>query len=136
VTKARTKEQQDAIAAGGSGGQTLNNNDCFVAKERTQSVEKAKELRTETIFRIQAEKRASAAHAIMEKKTLSKHIITDLKALIAWRTGNPCPSKVKGKDEFVEVWNEAKKIPVPTFEVWTKTDKQALVELEETAELA
>jgi hypothetical protein len=71
----------------------------------------------------------------MEKKLPSKYIITDLKALIAWRTGKPCPSKVKGKDEFVKVWNEAKKIPVPTFEVWTEADEQALVELEETVEL-
>jgi hypothetical protein len=58
-----------------------------------------------------------------------------LKALIAWRTGKPCPSKVKGKDEFVKVWNKAKKIPVPTFEVWTEADEQALVELEESVEL-
>jgi hypothetical protein len=140
MTKPRTKERQDAIAAGGSiflkaGGRTLNDDDYFIAKERTQRVERAKELRAQANIRIQAEKRAAAAHAIMEKKLPSKYIITDLKALIAWRTGKPCPSKVKGKDEFVALWNEAKKIPVPTFEVWTEADEQALVELEENVEL-
>jgi predicted HAD superfamily Cof-like phosphohydrolase len=39
------------------------------------------------------------------------------------------------KDEFVKVWNEAKTTPVPTFEVWTEADEQALVKLEETVEL-
>jgi hypothetical protein len=39
------------------------------------------------------------------------------------------------KDEFVKVWNEAKTIPVPTFEVWTEADEQALVKLEENLEL-
>jgi hypothetical protein len=59
-----------------------------------------------------------------------------LQALIAWRTGKPCPSKVKGKDKAVATWeNEAEKIPVPTFEVWTEADEQALVKLEETLEL-
>jgi predicted HAD superfamily Cof-like phosphohydrolase len=33
------------------------------------------------------------------------------------------------------VWNEAKTTPVPTFEVWTEADEQALVKLEETVEL-
>jgi hypothetical protein len=140
MTKPRTKERQDAIAAGGSiflkaGGRTLNDDDYFIAKERTQRTEKAKELRAQANSRIQAEKRGAIAHAIMEKKIPSKYIIADLKALIAWRTGKPCPSKVKGKDEFVKLWNEAKKIPVPTFEMWTEADEQALVELEETVEL-
>jgi hypothetical protein len=72
---------------------------------------------------------------LCEKKTPSKCNVADLKALIAWRTGKPCPSKVKGKDKFVKAWNKAKKVPVPTFEVWTEADEQALVELEETAEL-
>jgi hypothetical protein len=58
-----------------------------------------------------------------------------LKTLIAWRTGKPCPSKVKGKDKFIKVWNKAKKVPAPTSEVWIEADEQALVELEETAEL-
>jgi hypothetical protein len=140
MTKPRTKERQDAIAAGGSiflkaGGRTLNDDDYFIAKERTQRIVKAKELRAQANNRIQAEKRGAVAHAIMEKKIPSKYIISDLKALIAWRTGKPCPSKVKGKDEFVKLWNEAKKIPVPTFEVWTEADEQALVELEETVDL-
>jgi hypothetical protein len=81
------------------------------------------------------QKEAAADHAIMEKKVSSKHIISDLKALIAWRAGKPCPSKVKGKDEFVALWNDAKKIPVPTFEAWSEAGEQALLELEETAQL-
>jgi hypothetical protein len=139
MTKPRTKERQDAIAAGGSiflkaGGRTLNDDDYFIAKERTLRLEKAKALRAQANTRIQAKKRAAAAYAIMEKKIPSKYIISDLKALIAWRTGKPCPSKVKGKDEFLTLWTEAKKIPVPTFEVWSEADEQALVELEETVE--
>jgi hypothetical protein len=140
MTKPRTKERQDAIAAGGSiflkaGGRTLNDDDYFIAKERTQRAESAKELRSQANIRIQAEKRAAAAHTIMEKKLASKYIIADLKALIAWRTGKPCPSKVKGKAEFVALWDEAKKIPVPTFEVWTEADEQALIKLEKSVEL-
>jgi hypothetical protein len=61
----------------------------IIAKERTQRVEKAKELRAQANSRIQAEKRATAAHSIMEKKIPSKDIITDFKALIAWITGKP-----------------------------------------------
>eukprot|EP00978_Attheya_sp_CCMP212_P008864 scaffold20824_cov34-Attheya_sp.AAC.1 len=56
----------------------------------------------------------------MEKKLPSKYIIADLKALIAWRTGKPCLSK---------------KIPAPTFDVWTEADEQALVESEATVEI-
>jgi hypothetical protein len=33
------------------------------------------------------------------------------------------------------LWNEAKQIPVPTFQEWTEANKQALVKLEETVEL-
>eukprot|EP00978_Attheya_sp_CCMP212_P019698 scaffold55409_cov48-Attheya_sp.AAC.4 len=103
TTNARTKEQQDAIAARGSiflkaVGRTLNDDAYFIAKERTQRVESVKELRSQANIRIQAEKRAAAAHAIMEKKLPSKYSIIDLKALIAWRTGKPCPSKVKRKN--------------------------------------
>jgi hypothetical protein len=36
---------------------------------------------------------------------------------------------------FVKVRNEAKKVSVPTFEIWTEADEQALVKLEETVEL-
>jgi hypothetical protein len=140
MTKPRTKERQDVIAAGGSiflkaGGRTLNDDDYFIARERTQRAEKAKESRVQANIRIQAEKRANAAHAILEKKTPSKFTVADLKALIAWRTGKPCPSKVKGKDEVVNLWNKAKMIPVPTFEVWTEADEEALVNLEETVDL-
>ena len=44
MTKPRTKERQDVIAAGGpiflkAGGQTFNGNDYFIAKERTQRIE-------------------------------------------------------------------------------------------------
>jgi hypothetical protein len=139
MTIARTKERQDAIAAGGSiflkaGGRTLNDDDYFISKERTQRVERAKELRSQANIRIQAEKRAAVAYNIMEAKVPSKYIIADLKALIAWRTGKPCPSKVKGKNEFIALWNDAEKIPAPAFEEWTEADEQALVELEETVE--
>jgi hypothetical protein len=117
-----------------AGGGTVNDNDCFVAKEGMQHVQRAKELWAQANIQIQAEKQARAAQAIVEKKTPSKHVISDLKALIAWRKGKPFPSKV---NEFIASWTKAKKIPIPTFEVWTEAeDKQALVvKLEETVEL-
>jgi hypothetical protein len=140
MTKPRTKEQQDAIAAGGSiflraGGQNLNDNDCFVANERTQLVKKAKELREQATIRILAKTRADAAHLIMEKTPLSKCTCPDLKILIAWRTGKPCPSKATRKDALLKLHDKVKKIQDPTFLVWTKADEEALVKLEETAEL-
>jgi hypothetical protein len=119
----RTKERQDAIAAGGSiflraGGRNLNDNDCFVANERTQLVKKAKELRAQATIQIMAKTRADAAHAIMEKTLPSKRTCPDLKILIAWRTGKTCPSKATRKDALFELHDEAKKIQAPTFEVW------------------
>eukprot|EP00978_Attheya_sp_CCMP212_P010757 scaffold26224_cov63-Attheya_sp.AAC.2 len=74
--------------------------------------------------------KSSSLKPIFESKQKS-----ELPPPTQFRTGKPCPSKVKGKDEFAALWNEAKKIMVPTFEVWTEVDEQALVELEETVEL-
>jgi hypothetical protein len=61
MIKPRTKKQQDAIAAGGSiflkaGGRTLNDDDYSIAKERTQRVEKVKELRAQANIRIHKQK--------------------------------------------------------------------------------
>ena len=140
VTKPRSRARQDAIegvkAGTGvffqrTGGSALNDDDVFMAQERKSLREQAKELQTlKEQLELQVSREAAAFAVISLEKLPSKLKNPELKILIDWKLGKPCPSKIKNKPDRLALWLELKDQPVNPAVPWSSQQEGELAELE------
>ena len=137
-TAPRSKERQDAIAAAKSagglfqrtGGMALTDSDVFASLERKELQAKLKGMEDDKASRLMASTRETAAFKIIEsEKKDSEYTSPDLKALIAWKTGKPCPSKLNNKASRMKFWLEIKDRPVKKVALWTEAEDRLLEDL-------
>ena len=137
LTLPHTRERQDAIAEAKSqghlftktGGQTLNNDDFFISVERSRLIESLDAIKAAKKEREAAVKRQDIALRILEAEK-TKHNSDDLKHLIAWKTGKPCPAKIKSAAERLALWNSVKDKNTPAAAPWTKEEETELLSVE------
>lgn len=139
MTQPRSKERQEAImsAKTGSGklfartgGIALNDDDVLISMERKRLQDKLEELAADKAKWQEAEAREGAAFAVIEAET-ADYKSPELKILIAWKLGKPCPSKYSSKADRLALWLEVKSFPPPQYEKWTDEDEIALKAIEE-----
>jgi predicted GTPase len=56
---------------------------------------------------------------------------TDLKNLIAWKTGKSCPSKVSNVAQRRALWDSMKNDPAPADATWTEAEEERLKKLQQ-----
>jgi hypothetical protein len=137
ATLPHTRERQDAIANSktqgqlfiATGGSTLNDDDVFISMQRTQLLEDIAARKVDQKERVAAAKRERIALEILEAEK-SKLTSDDLKNLIAWKTGKPCPSKVSSVADRLALWNTLKRKAAPQFAAWGEAEQLELDTLE------
>jgi hypothetical protein len=112
-----------------TGGATLNNNDYFIAMERLWLDEKLKDMCNDKRDREAALKRQDVAFKILEAEK-SKFNSSDLRDLISWKTGKPCPSKVSSAADRMALWSTLKDKGAPKVASWTEGEEAELKDLE------
>jgi hypothetical protein len=139
-TEPNTRERQDAISNSKSGGDlfrktygsTLNHDDFFIAREREKreevltTMDKEKEARLE-----QFERQKTASAIISSQKADKDYNMNELRHLIAWKTGKPCPSKLKNKSDRRQFWDSIRDDPPPADAAWTDAEEQKLTQLQQ-----
>ena len=79
--------------------------------------------------------RQRIAFSIIEsEKTDSQLRSEELKHLIAWKTGKPCPSRLKNKPERYAYYLEVKNQPVKNAVEWEAEEEVQLLELQQRIE--
>ena len=144
-TAPRSRARQDAIetakSQGGlfqrTGGMALTDQDVFASLERKELRAKLKEMKESKALRLKATEYENAAFVIIEsEKKESDYTSPDLKALIAWKTGKPCPSKLTSKALRKAFWLEVKDRPVKQILPWNDAEEEVLSVLEKKMESA
>jgi hypothetical protein len=138
LTKPHTRERQDAIANaksqggrfGRTGGSTYNDDDFFIGGGRKNVSADVKKLEAEKVKRIKTTARAQKAFALVESERPDKDYTSEeIKTMIAWKTGKPCPSKVSGKQGRRDLWESVKNSAPPEDTTWNDDDEQRLVQM-------
>ena len=141
ITVPRSRERQDAlesIKAGTgkhfqrTGGSAINDDDIFVAHERRALRTKMEEMEETKSQRELDVARQEAAFAVIALEKLpSKLKNPELKDLIDWKLGRPCPSKIKNKPERLALWlEELKDRPVKPALPWSAVEEEELLALQ------
>jgi hypothetical protein len=136
ITKAHTHKRQDAVAKnaetqGGlfqkTGGSTVNGDDIFIAAERTNLQEQLDKLTSVKEKQYDILKVSAQAQEILVATRPGKDFTsTQIRHLIAWMTGKPCPSPLKNKDQHKKRWDELKDGPTPEDAAWTPQDDETI----------
>ena len=143
-TQPHTRERQDAITATKSqgslflktGGSTMNSDDYFIASERAKKLAEIEALMDQQKTSLEASQRCAKAFKILESEKLDLlYTSEELKDLIAWKSGKPCPSKISSKPKRRELWDKIKGAPIAPVKTWTNTEQQKLQQLEKDVEL-
>jgi hypothetical protein len=137
VTKAHTRERQDAITSAKSqgalfqktGGSTGNGDDVFISAERRELRVELDKLRKQKESNYERSKRQHKAQEILQAKPDGPYNNDDLKNLISWKTGKPCPSNISRVADRRNKWTEVKDLPVPACG-WSATDQEKISQLE------
>jgi hypothetical protein len=87
------------------------------------------------VRRIETAARAQKAFALVESEKRDKDYSSEeLKTMIAWKTGKPCPSKLSGKQARRNLWESIKNSPPPEDTSWKDDDEQRLTEMKHLAD--
>lgn len=134
-TKPRTRERQDALEAAKhsgatfqtTGGAALNDDDYMISQERSRLKAELEDQETLKKQRVESYSRQQSAYEAMEKEEKRSG---DYKALIAWKLGRPCPSKLsllaERKAFYLEIQDQPVKVALP----WTDEEEEVLVGLQ------
>ena len=138
LTVPNSRERQDAIAnsttQGGlflrTGGATANADDVFIAMERNDLNEKMKRIDTEKADKLKNMDREGKAQAILSRVEGDESRLksSDLKDLIAWKTGKPCPSSISTVESRRAKWNSIKDSECQ-WQPWTPKDEEERAKL-------
>ena len=143
ITAPRTKERQEALerarAAGGvfqvTGGSALNDDDFLIKSERVRLKQQLDDLnKTKKQRELDCQRQRVAFSIIETEKNDSEFRSEELKHLIAWKTGIPCPSHLKTKQKRYEFYLEVKNRPVKKAIEWSAQEEAALVALQQKIE--
>ena len=145
ITVPRSRARQDAIegvkAGTGTffqktGGAALNDDDIFKSLERKSLREKLEKLQGVKKDRLERQLRHDKAFAVIEQeKADSEYKNPELKALIGWKLGKACPSKITLKADRLALWLTLKsQAAADKSEPWTEEEEGELVALEEQIE--
>jgi hypothetical protein len=140
LTEPDTRARQDAISNSKSQGDlfmkthgsTLNCDDFFISEERGKRKDLVKTVDTEKEERLkQFERQKKALEIIGSQKADKDFNSTDLKNLIAWKTGKSCPSKVSNVAQRRALWDSMKNDPAPADATWTEAEEERLKRLQQ-----
>jgi hypothetical protein len=139
-TEPNTRERQDAISNSKSGGDlfqktygsSLNHDDFFIAIERQDRVNVLTAMDKKKEERLKQFEHQKMAFAILNSQKADKdYDATKLRHLIAWKTGKPCPSKLKNKSDRRRFLDPIKNDPPPADAAWTDAEEQRLTQLQQ-----
>jgi hypothetical protein len=112
----------------------MNGDDVFIAQERVTLSAQLKSLEKEKVLKLEQSSRRTKAIEILNSKNESQWSSSDLKELIAWKSGKSCPSKLNSKASRHDRWLELKESEEPMVESWSISDEQGLTNLKEQIE--
>ena len=138
LTLPHTRERQDAIAKATSqggvflrtGGVSCNTDDVFIALERAERKLKLKKLEAEKAECLKNMERTLLAAEILNRVDGNDEQLnsTELKHMIAWKLGKPCPSNVSTASARRMLWNQVKNTQ-GDWQQWTNDDEERLIRL-------
>jgi len=137
VTKANTRERQDALAAAKSAGEQFHatngqhvyGDDFFISMERKRRHSEIERLRTEKESIEESQKREQAARSVLTQRKDKDLRLEDLKILIKWKQNGK--AAVGAKPVLLKLWEKLKDKEIPAVQPWTDEDDQKIERLEQ-----
>ena len=109
----------------------MNCDDYFIASERAKKLAKIEVMMDQQKNSLEASQHCSKAFKILESEKLdSLYTSEELKDLIDWKSGKPCPSKISSKLKHRKLWDKSKGVPIAPAKTWTNMEQQKLQQLE------
>ena len=140
VTAPRSRARQDIFqqykAGTGNffkhtGGAAINDDDMFISLERAQLMAELEILKADRKNRsVDVAHEGEAWKIIESEKGDSEYKNPELKALISWKLGKACPSKVSLRKDRLALWLELKSTHVPKAVPWSTQEELAIEELQ------
>ena len=106
----------------------MNGDDVFIANARSEMEKELKALlEKKKGVSGQATRHAKAQEVLAANKP--RFNSNDLKTLISWKIGKPCPSSCSSSGDRQRKWEEVKDLEAPPHE-WSEADESLIVDLQ------
>ena len=138
LTKPHSRERQNAISTANSqgdiflqtGGIASNCDDVFIAIKRKRLQEEQNKLLGEKKEKQKNMEREKKANEIVNRVggDESRFTSSDLRDMIAWKLGKPCPSHASNMTARRRMWQSLQYTP-PCWQPWTEKDEEKLIRL-------